>query len=268
MKKNLILIITFFILFWTYYLVDKSKNITTLEWSINPIDFSQLNYDNLSYTNNFWEWIVISKTWEEYFVSKIWNNKKFKAQSDLMSSLIDNIKGTEINNIAANNKNSWESFEISLTWSSLNIWWTKILFWKRESYQKEFIVIEWDEKVYEINKVISLFLSRWDINTFRDKTIYKNSDIDQIETYTWDEYKLYIKSSSWWTLSWELVTINHLTNLIWNNILNEKTFENEKDWYIKYFKSWNIVNEIKIKFDDNSGYIDVDSEFFLINKNL
>ena len=182
--------------------------------------------------------------------------------------MIKNIKDTKLIKIAANNKTSWWNFELNSSWSKIIIDWKEIIFWKMENYQNSFIAISWNEKVYTINKPISMFLNKWNITMFRDKTIFSNNNISKIKTSSWEEEKVYEHTSSWWTLSWQVTSVNHLLNLSWRDIIKEKTFDQEKDGFIKYY-SWSIlVKELKIKLDENSWYIEKDWEYFVISNRL
>ena len=80
MKKNLILISIFIVLFWSYYLLTNLDDMTTKQDWNYPFDFLTLNYDLIIYKK--WEnnWYEILKKDEWFDLKKYSNNKTYKAK--------------------------------------------------------------------------------------------------------------------------------------------------------------------------------------------
>ncbi len=268
MKKNLILISIFIVLFWSYYLLTNLDDMTTKQDWNYPFDFLTLNYDLIIYKK--WEnnWYEILKKDEWFDLKKYSNNKTYKAKKWIVESLISNIKSINFDRIAAKSKSSWNKYDLNDSSSKLIIDKKEISIWKRENFTKEYVTENNNENVYVIDRSINMMFK--DANNFIDKTIYKVwDDIDTIKTFDWENRKVYNLTWSWWTLDWNTIDVNKLLTLEWYSIIENLPDENIVDWVIKYF-AWNeLIKEIQVWINNDSCYVEMDTwEYYFFNKSF
>lgn len=161
MKKGIILLICLLILGWIYFWTEYSRNNSRVENNTSNINinFNDFSYEKIKTNkleiNN--KKIIYTWTWE------------FKPDDEKINKFIEDIKETKILSIASENKENFENFWISSSWTTLELWSTKISLWNTDMYSSEqYVKINWIDKIFLVNKNLGNFIDK-DFDFFKKK---------------------------------------------------------------------------------------------------